>query len=300
MAVGSIIKKARYLAVLGASLVLLSCAKTSPRFEQAISLAQDGRSGNDIFTATYAQHGGERVANLHDLNVAIDGEWHYLITKIQPEVTDSEYRQRSEERLVLSPRLYAVRYSGTAGSKQVLRTTESIQVSYNDARETSDITLGAAALTSDAFFLFSLGPLALANRVSEWQRLADETSKGRHYYRINGEMVPGIGLSKSDYITLWVDKETKLTHRLHITLDGFEKTKGAHVDTHYLHFHDIDGLVLPTHFFERVVGPISIDAHEWWYTGFDVNRGLTQDDLSIEGWSEKALVPATPFQGKHD
>ena len=104
-------------------------------------------------------------------------------------------------------------------------------------------------------------------------------------------------MSERDFVTLWVNKQSALTYRVHITLDGFDATKGAHADTTYLKYTEIDGFTFPTHFFERVRGPISIDAHEWWYTGIDINRGLTAQDLSINALSIKAKQPAIAING---
>jgi hypothetical protein len=272
------------------------CAQTSPRFEVAVGNEADGLSAQDIFDATFQKHGGANLSSLSDVNVAVDGEWQYLITKIQPDVTDEDYRQQSQERILVSPRFYAALYNGDAGTKRVFRTEQSIEVAYN-GKQTSDLRKKTAtALTADAFYLFVLGPLALPEQVNNWLRLEDRNWNGKSYYRINGELKPGIGLSETDFITLWVDKQTNLTFRLHITLEGFESTKGAHVDTSFLAYTDIGQFILPTHFFERVLGPIKIDAHEWWYTGIDINRGLKGHDVSINHWSQKAAKPATKLK----
>ena len=279
-------------------LLLVGCAQTSPQFEARINDVSDGVSAQQIFENTFQRHGGEHLAELTDVNVAVDGEWYYLITKIQPDVTDEDYRQQSEERILLAPKFYAALYNGEAGSKQVLRSDQSTAVAYNGRQTTAPLKEGAAALTADAFYMFVLGPLALSEQVSNWKRLADGDWKGKSYYRINGELKPGIGQSDSDFITLWVDKQTDLTFRLHITLEGFDSTRGAHVDTSFLNYSKIGHFTLPTHFFERVLGPIKLNAHEWWYTGLDINRGLDGNDVSINGWSEKAALPATKINGR--
>lgn len=271
---------------------LTACAKTSPQMETATPAPQDNLNAQRIFELTFIKHGGADLSALQDLNVAIDGEWHYLITKIQPLVTDHKYRQQSEERLLPLSQLYTASYRGEAGTKRVLRTPDTIDVSYDGAVISDTQKQASAALTADAFYFFALGPLALDNRVVSWQRLSDVTEDNKTYYRINGQLKPGIGLSEEDFITLWVDQQSHLTYRLHITLEGFETTKGAHVDTTFLDYKTLNAFTFPTHFFERVRGPISIDAHEWWYTGIDINRGLSINDVTIEKWSEKALDPA--------
>lgn len=275
-----------------AMLLIIGCAHRSPISEVAVVGHDDGLSAQDVFDTTFQRHGGAHLSVLTDVNVAVNGEWHYIITKIQPDVTDEDYRQQSQERILIFPRIYAALYKGDAGTKRVFRSEQSIDLAYN-GKQSSDLRKKTAtALTADAFYMFVLGPLALNEQVKNWQRLEDGQWKGKSYYRINGELKPGIGFSTNDFISLWVDKQTNLTFRLHITLEGFESTKGAHVDTSFLAYKDVGQFTFPTHFFERVLGPIKIDAHEWWYTGIDINRGLTGSDLIINGWSEKAAKPA--------
>lgn len=278
--------------------LLVGCAKTSPQFEQAIILSDDSIEASSIFKQTFEQHGGKELIKLKDINVSVDGDWYYLITKIQPEVTDETYRKQSEERILLNPRVYSVKYSGPAGVKHVFREKDSVGVAYNGQQTQDDIKRQASALTADAFWLFVLGPLGLSTRVATWSRLEDGNIDGQQHFRINGKLRPGIGFSDEDFITLWVNKESLLTTRLHITLEGFELTKGAHVDTTYLKFAEVEGFTFPTHFFERVMGPIRLDAHEWWYTGLDINRGLDISDVTLLNWSSKASNMASPILGK--
>ena len=108
-------------------------------------------------------------------------------------------------------------------------------------------------------------------------------------------MKPGVGFSDVDYSTLWRNKETNLTYRLHFTLDGFAPTRGAHIDTSYLDYATINDFTLPTRFLERVRAPLKINVHEWWYTGLDINRGLTTKDVKFNDWSELANQPAKTF-----
>ena len=42
----------------------------------------------------------------------------------------------------------------------------------------------------------------------------------------------------------------------------------------------LDGVMLPTRFHERVRGPLRIDAHTWWVTGFDADRGWQAVDVA--------------------
>ena len=98
----------------------------------------------------------------------------------------------------------------------VFRTPSNISVAYDGDINRDENKNAAAALTADAFLLITLGPLALNERISNWQRLPDSSESGNQYYRINGQLHPGIGLSDNDYITLWVDN--KLTSPIAFTL----------------------------------------------------------------------------------
>ena len=227
-----------------------------------------------LFDRTFAAHGGERLAELHDVSVALDGRWKFLIKRIQPLVTDFGYRVRSEERLVLAARVYAAAYEGPRGSKRVLRAAPSTQVAYNDTVDSSEPVRQSTALTADSFFLFTLGPLALAEQRDNFTLLGTRREKGRSYWLLHLELAPGFGESERDEVVLWVDQATARTQRVEITLEGFETTRGATVDVTYLDFRRVDGFLFPVRFFERVRAPIAIDAHAWRLTGLDINRGI--------------------------
>lgn len=54
-------------------------------------------------------------------------------------------------------------------------------------------------------------------------------------------------------------------------------------------------------FHERVRGPLRIDAHTWWVTGLDMDRGWTAADAGGDAFTGAAApaakplaVPATP------
>ncbi len=286
-------KKLQTLIILTQVLFTSGCSQTSPRHETSSDDLLDGLLASDIFAKTFEKHGGNHLDELNDVNVAIDGEWYFLITKIQPDLTDETYRQRSEERLLLSPMQYNAHYQGSAGTKQVLRTHTNITLAYDQTINDDAHKQAATALTADSFYLFTLGPLALKDRVKDWKRLPDAKENHQTYFRINGELKPGIGLSESDAITLWVNKETYLSYRLNFTLDGFQPTQGAHIDTTYEQYQHIDPFILPTKFLERVRAPIKLKVHQWWYTGLDINRGLDHSDLPLNKWSDKALKPAS-------
>ncbi len=241
---------------------------------------------------SYRAHGGDSIADLKDVNVALDGRWHFLITRIQPLVTDHRYRVKSEERLALGKRIYAAQYQGPRGRKSVLRTQDSVQVQY-DGESTTDVdVLNSTALTADSFYLFTLGPLALNPATQSFRRLPDVVEKGERYHRIYTLLEPGFGKSARDKLVLWVHAESMRTYRVHITIEGFRTTRGAHVDVTYLDYHSVSGFTFPSEFHERVRGPVAIDAHRWHFTGLDINRGWSERDVQLEAWKALAATPA--------
>ncbi|MEM9171211.1 MAG: hypothetical protein AAGA84_00745 [Pseudomonadota bacterium] len=249
-----------------------------------------------MFEKTFIAHGGEYLDELEDVSVALDGEWKFLITRIQPLVTDHRYRVVSEERLIPKQGAYAAQFVGPAGVKKVVRTPEKIRVFYDGEESFDADVLASTALTADSFFLFTLGPLALGEHRGQFQRLQDAREGGRTYYRIYSAVSPGIGVSEQDEIVLWVDQETNLTYRIHITLEGYKTTQGAHVDVSFVGYQTRGPFILASRFSERVLGPIKIKAHDWYLTGLDINRGMMFDSLDGPAYSGAAAKPATALQ----
>ena len=81
-----------------------------------------------------------------------------------------------------------------------------------------------------------------------------------------------------------------------MTLNGFETTRGAHVDTTFLAYRQVGPYLLPVRFSERVRGPLRIKAHEWHTTGIDLDRGWTREEVSGPAYTGKAAVPARPMR----
>ncbi len=287
--------RAATLALIISPLVLGGCAQNFPR---PANLPHDGSAptADEIFARTFRAHGGESLDDFNDLNVALDGEWKFLITRIQPLVTDHKYRVVSEERLLPSRGVYTAAFRGPAGTKRVVRTAESVRVFYNGEETFDEDVLQSTALTADSFFLFTIGPMALRESRGKFERLEDGVDNGKRYYRIYTVVEPGLGYSAQDEIVLWVDPETYLTYRVHITLEGYETTKGAHVDVTFLDYEKRGAYMLPSRYLERVLGPIRITAHTWHLTGLDINRGLSLTDIEGQQYVGLAAAPATPLQ----
>ena len=253
---------------------------------------EDGLTGDAIFARTLAAHGGDLRRYPGDINLSTDGRWFALIQKIQPLVSDSGFRIRSQERYRPSSGLYAIDHTGPQGTKHVVRSRDGLVVSYNGVRETDPAKLRATAMTNDAFRMFHFGPSYFLDRVPAWARLADIDEQGRSYYRLRGTLRPGFGEAAEDEVVLWIDRQTARLFRIHMSLNGFETTVGAHVDTTFLEYRDVAGYLLPVSFHERVRGPLRIDAHTWRTTGIDTDRGWRDEDVSGAVFGGAASAPA--------
>lgn len=253
----------------------------------------DRLTAAEVFDRSLAAHGGDIREYRGDINLATDGRWYSLIQRIQPVVSDADFRVTSEERFHPRDGIYAIRHSGPAGNKYVLRTPSGIDVYYNGvAVDAGDERLRATAMTNDAFQLFHFGPSFVKHRATAMIRLPDTREGGRAYRRILATLSPGFGNSDTDQVVLWIDTVTSRLFRVHMTLEGFETTRGAHVDTTFLSYHQVGPFLLPSRFSERVRGPVRIKAHEWHVTGFDLDRGWSDADVSGPDFSGRAAAPA--------
>ena len=239
----------------------------------------DGLSAAQIFADCLAAHGGDMRDYPGDINLSTDGRWHGLIQRVQPMISDAGFRVTSQERYRPRDGLYAVHHHGPLGDKQVIRTPAGITVYYNGVLETDPVKLRATALTNDAFALFHFGPSFIKARATAISRLPDSLEGGQRYYRLLATLSPGFGVAKTDEVVLWINPQTHLLYRVHFTLNGFETTQGAHVDTTFLAYRKLGRFTLPVRFNERVRGPIRIPAHEWHTTEMDRDRGWQRADV---------------------
>ncbi len=254
--------------------------------------------GNTLFKRSLKAHGGDSLSQLKDINLSISGKWGAIPARIMPKVADQYYRVTSEEHFMPNKGLYAAFYKGPAGTKKVVRTTDSVEVFYNNEVSKDTETLQATAMTSDAFVLFSLGPLALNRYQTDFTQIADGSFKGKKYHRIYSLVKPGLGFAKEDEVVLWIDPETYLTYILEVTLKGYPKTQNAHVNVRYLDYQKFSknnqySFTIPTHIIERVLAPINVHAHIWRVTGLDLNRGITMNDISGKKWKGRAIKSPT-------
>ncbi|MFO1448344.1 MAG: hypothetical protein U1F61_28330 [Opitutaceae bacterium] len=255
----------------------------------------DGLAADTIFQRCLSTHGGDLRESAGDLNLSITGTWDTLIQKIQPLISDAAYRVTSQERTRAGGALYTVRYEGPAGVKKVVRTPDAVEVFYNGVRERDPARLQATALTADAYQLFHFSPSFLVWRGATFVRLADTTEDGVRYHRLLATVRPGFGFSAEDQVVLWIETGTFRLFRVHLTLEGFESTRGAHVDTTFLEYRQVGRFLMPVRFHERVRGPLRISAHRWHLTGIDLGRGWSDADVSGPDFGGRAAAPATPL-----
>lgn len=254
----------------------------------------DGLSAEQWFERVMRAHGGDLSNDSRDFNLAMTGEWSSMIQRIQPLVTDADYRESAEERYRPADKLYVIRHEGPAGIKTVWRRGRDIRVWYDgEAVEDPDV-LAATAMTTDAFELFHFGPSFLARRGAGMTRLEAGTEDGKRYPRILFTIEPGFGRAERDQVVAWIDPDSHRLFRVHITLNGFETTQGAHVDTTMTEYEEQGGYWFPTNFEERVRGPIRIHAHDWRITGRDLDRGWRGGDVEGPEFGGAAARPAGP------
>jgi hypothetical protein len=288
-------RAATVILVLVAALAV-GCATRFPPSAGAAARA-DGRSAQAIFEQCLAAHGGDLGEHPGDLNLSMSGRWYAAIKRLQPVVTDAGYRISAEERFLPREQLHVVVHRGPDGEKRVLRRPGSIEVFYDGVRETDPDKLAASAMTTDAFQLFHFGPSFIRWRATELARLDDTSEAGVRYHRLLATLRPGFGESESDHAVLWIDAGSHRLYRVHISLEGFESTRGAHVDTTFLDYREVGPFLLPARFHERVRGPLRIDAHRWWTTGADIDRGWQADDITGPKFTGAAARPATALAG---
>jgi len=283
------------LAVILALAALLGGCTSFPQAPADARLS-DGLDAAAVFATCMEAHGGDLRDYPGDINLSTDGKWYGAIQRIQPIVSDAGFRVTSEERYRPREGLYSVHHQGPLGSKHVVRTPDGISVYYNGARESDPAKIRATAMTNDAFRMFHFGPSFLKERSTAMVRLADQRENGRNYRLLLATVKPGFGEAAQDQVVLWIDAQTSRLFRVHMTLNGFETTQGAHVDTTFLEYQQVGQYLLPVRFRERVRGPIRIDAHDWHTTGVDLDRGWSAAEINGAAFEGAAAPPAKRVQ----
>ena len=271
---------------------MLRPAEVGEKNQALTPVISDNKTAAFLSDKTLAAHGGASLTTLNDISLSVKGNWGFIPAKVMPKVADQFYRVSSQERYLPNKGIYSAFYNGPAGTKKVVRTPKSVDVFYNGKEPTDAELLQATAMTSDAFLLFSLGPLGLYRYQTDFKRLPDGRLKDKNYHRIYSEITPGLGFADKDEVVLWIDPKTYLTYSLEVTLKGFKATQNAHVNVIYLEYFKQGGFIIPKRIDERVLAPINAHAHSWTVTGFDINRGLELKHLQGKGWQGPAMAPA--------
>jgi hypothetical protein len=242
-------------------------------------------------------HGLAAFEQINDLNVSYSGEWYGLVSRIQPGLIDAGFRLSSQERTLLkTPRLTGQNHQGPQGSKQVIRDAGSVQVFYNDAPSADKEALAAAALVADAYRMFLTGPFYFLDGNLSLEMAENEDVEGRACTTLLVVRRPGHGLSVEDRYLLFIDSENHLLRRVRFTMEGLDSTKGAIAEVDFFDHQTIAGVTWPTRFYERLRKPIpNLPVHDWRLTGLDVNRGLSEADISGKHFSPKAEQAAKPI-----
>ncbi len=264
-----------------------------------------------LLAASAAAHGAAALAAVQDISVRYAGHWRGLVGTLVPVLTDEGYRGGSEERILLHDRLATQAYIGPSGHKNVVRQTTAggqgtIRVWYNGEETRDTDQRGAAALVADGYSLFLLGPMLLAGQWGADRALTLELGSPERI-AVGGQehdcdvirvrITPGIGLSDSDDLALFIDRPERLMRRVRFTLNGLDATKGAVADVDAWGHVAVQGVRWPTRFHEQLLRPLPLPVHDWQMEGLDLNRGLLPDDVDGDRLSGKAAIPAAPLPG---
>lgn len=242
-------------------------------------------------------HGLAAFRQIDDLSVGYAGEWYGLVSKVQPTLIDADFRQGSQERIIFKGGpLLGQRHLGPKGSKQVIRRRGDVQVFYNDVPASDRDVLAAAALVADGYRMFLTGPFYFLDGNLSLEVGENEDVEGRPCTTLVAVRRPGHGLSAEDRYLLFIDAENHLLRRVRFSMEGLESTQGAIAEVDFFDHKEIAGVTWPTRFYERLRKPIpSLPVHDWRLIGLDVNRGLSEADISGPAFSAKATAPARPI-----
>lgn len=258
----------RLVAITGAALLLSGCGAQFP-------VAPDGEADSaaavELLERSIAAHGGYLYDRPDTVRVSYDGRWRRAVKVLQPVLVDADFRQRSEEDLVLPAIELVQKHTGPSGEKLVTRTADRVTVHYNGEESSDGDVRDAAALVADAYTMFLTGPSFFKQREAQLSLLSPGTRDGRTYQRLHARLRPGFGFSDEDRAVLWIDAETGYLGLVHFTINGTATTRGAHVDVAFSDHRDIGGYVWPLRFYERVRGPVRVTAHSWHVTALQVS-----------------------------
>jgi hypothetical protein len=207
---------------------------------------------------------GDPWRNYQRVEVAYDGEWSAIATRLQPVLTDPEFRKDSVE--TYRPRRAAVLqlHRGPGGTKEVRREGRKIAVSYNGSPSADSEVLDSASLVADAYTVFLFGPSWLAEHGRDLRLMGERELDGKRCQLVAGRIAPGFGAAEEDHFIAWIEPESHLLKRFQFSLNGLESTRGADVDVVFSDFRlAADGSIWASRFIERIQRPLRAKAHEW-------------------------------------
>lgn len=241
-------------------------------------------------------HGLAAFKQIDDLSVGYAGEWYGLVSKLQPTLIDADFRQGSQERILLGKKpVVAQHHLGPKGSKQVIRPTDSMRVFYNGQPTADSNALAAAALVADGYRMFLTGPFYFLDGNLSLEMGDEENVEGRPCQTLIAVRRPGHGVSAEDRYLLFIDRENHLLRRIRFTMEGLASTQGAIAEVDFFDHLSIAGVIWPTRYYERLRKPIpNLPVHDWRLIGLDINRGLSEADIAGPEFSAKAAEAARP------
>ncbi len=273
----------------GLTLLLLAACASLPPAQGERSTAE----AQALLEASAKAHGWAAYRKLKDINVSYDGQWFSLVKRLQPVLVDDQFRGSSEERMIPASRFIGQRHQGPGGVKQVSRSVSSVDVWYNGQHDSDNEKRAAAALVTEGYRLFLLGPMYLLERDAIVELSGSEIINGVDCDRLLARLRPGLGYAREDTVLMWIGKADRIARRVWFSLEGMVSTQGAIAEVEMFDHQNLGGVSWPTRFFERIHRPFKLDVHRWRLTGLDLDRGYSQEDIAGLVFTGAAARPAT-------
>ena len=239
-----------------------------------------------LLQASAQAHGLAALAGLSEISVRYEGEWRPLVGRLQPALIDAGFRGGSEEQLRLRDGVIDQVHTGPQGQKRVERRWQpqppgTIRVWFNGDESQDPDKRAAAALVADGYALFLLGPMLLAGAwssrrtamalVAPERITVDGTTHECDVLRVT--LAPGLGLSETDQLAVYIDRAERLMRRVRFSLDGLAGTRSAVAEVDTFAYAARDGVRWPFGFYERLLRPAPLPVHDWRLTALSVTRG---------------------------
>lgn len=263
-------------------------------------IKQSDANAMALLAASQKAHGGNALQKVRDVSVRYEGKWAAIGPRFQPVLVDKTFRGNSEERLLVNAWTIAQVHSGSAGTKNVLRSPGKVAVAYNGTLSTDEEARRAAALVADAYTLFLIGPFYFDRPGVKITSAGEGFVDKAVCDLVLAVLRPGFGMADEDRVILSIDRADKKLRRVRMTLNGLESTRGAKVDVTFRDFRTIGGIVWPTDFDERIRAPFDLHAHHWKILGLEINRGFQAADLTVGGFKGRAAAPTAQLPGRRE